>query len=213
EIDSILCKSFHSYQKYGSFNPERKNTFSHRFETIKKRLFRMGYVVEDSGVEGSPIKLTNKGEFCSRIYSSEILTGEIFATEFKDNLSKYEIFLVLACICYEARERTKFFKKFVGKEVFSLRKKISNDAYLKRQKKFDSLNEVTAMIGPCFKGEDIFAVIENTSLLEGDVIRFFRQILDRINQILKATDDNDLMDKLESIKSMILGFMKDIDAL
>ena len=213
EIDAILCKSFHSYQKYGSYNPDKKNTFSHRFETIKGRLIKMGYAVEDSGIEGSPIKLTHKGEFAANIYSNEILTGELFATDFKDNLSKYEIMLLLACICYEPRERTKFFRQFVGKEANTLKSKILANSYLKRQKNFLSINELTAMVGPCYNGEDIFSIIENTNLLEGDVIRFFRQIIDRINQILKATEDGELVVKLEDIKRMILDSMKDIDAI
>jgi superfamily II RNA helicase len=213
EIEAILCKSFHSYQKYGSFNPKKKNMFSHRFESIKKKLLKMNYLFIDEGIEGSPVGLTNKGEFSSQIYADELLVGEIFATEFKDDLTTYEIFLLLACICYEPKERTKFFKKFVNIEVKRLESKIGHHKFLKRKKNFKSLKKITALIWPCYKGKDIFDIIDNTNLLEGDVIRFFRQILDRIGQILKATDDNKLIEKLDAIRLKIIKALKDIDVV
>ncbi|MCH8329023.1 MAG: hypothetical protein IIB81_01375 [Nanoarchaeota archaeon] len=55
--------------------------------------------------------------------------------------------------------------------------------------------------------------MENTNLLEGDLIRFFRQILDRINQIRKATKDERLKQMLRSCQDLILNCLRDIDTV
>jgi len=90
---------------------------------------------------------------------------------------------------------------------------ILEDGYMKRQKKFWPLKDITSLVWPIYLGKDIFDVLENTNLLEGDVIRFFRQILDRIGQILKATHDAELTQMLENIKNKIIVSLKEIDAI
>ena len=213
EIDEILCKNFHSYQKYGSFNPHKKNIFSHRFESMRRKLFKLGYVCRDDGIEGMPFKLTEKGEFSANIYADEIIFGEIFATDFWKQLNEYQTMLLLAGVCYEARETTKFFKKFPSKDLRGLNGFIENDLQLRKEKRFNDLRDITAIIWPCYDGQDIFDIIENTNLLEGDIIRFLRQILDRIGQIFKATRNEELVQNLEGIKGKIIECLKDLDVL
>ena len=213
EIDKILCKNFHSYQKYGSFDPTKKNIFSHKFETMRKKLLKMGYICIDEGIEGTPFKLTDKGEFSANIYADEIILGEIFATDFWKQLNEYQTMLILAGVCYESRETTKFFKRFPSKELNRLFECINSDHYLRKERRFNDLKDVTAIIWPCYSGQDIFDILDNTNLLEGDIIRFLRQILDRIGQIFKATPDAELVQNLEGIKGKIIECLKDLDVL
>src|SRR3989338_1122826 len=103
EIDDILCKSFHSFQKYGKDFMRRENFVGHNaFDNYKKKLEKMGYI--------SNSRLTEKGKFASKIYSDEITLGEIFATDFYKKLNEYQMLIIVACICYEARERTEHTK-------------------------------------------------------------------------------------------------------
>ncbi|MCP3682853.1 MAG: DEAD/DEAH box helicase [bacterium] len=206
EIDSILCKSFFTYQKYGkAFDKQKKLGIFNTFDRIKHRLEKMKYVEND--------KLTDKGEFSSRIYSDEILTGEIFATDFYTRLDEYQMLMIIACLCYEPRERTEFYKTYPRKITGQLKGRIKKDRNLYRDKRFHQMDNLTALIYPCYDGKSIFDLLENTNLLEGDLIRFFRQMLDRIGQIRKATPDSRLRDRLTSCQDLISNCMKDIDAV
>jgi len=55
--------------------------------------------------------------------------------------------------------------------------------------------------------------MKNTNFLEGDIIRFFRQMLDRITQIKHATDDDRLRQMTKSCQEIIISSLADIDAI
>ncbi len=196
EIDEILSKSFHSFQKYGKNFMKIENAVSHSaFYNYKKKLEKMGYI------RGS--RLTEKGEFSSKIYSDEILTGEIFATEFYKKLNEYQMLLIVACISYEARERTEFYKDYPSKMANELKKMTWGDDFLRREKKFNEIDGLASLIHPCYYGSSLFKILENTNLLEGDVIRFFRQVMDRLGQIKSATEDKSLRDMLSNCQKLV----------
>ena len=206
EIDKILCKNFHSFQKYGpKLYTKKKGVVYRNFNNIIKKLCKMGYI-EDN-------KITEKGEFSSRIYADEILSGEIFATGFHNTLDDFQTLMILACLCYEPRPRTELYQKYPSSSLNNLRKKLRSNFYLSNEQKFRSLKDLTALIQPCYDGESIFEIIKNTNLLEGDVIRFFRQILDRIGQISSATTDKKLIHTLGKCQYIIDKSMKDIDVI
>jgi superfamily II RNA helicase len=66
------------------------------------------------------------------------------------------------------------------------------------------------MIDPCFKGGDFFDIVDITTLLEGDILRLFGQILDRLRQIRRASMDDDLAQKLDHIADKIRVFLSDV---
>ncbi len=196
EIEKILRLSFFSYQKFGERYKEIPTRFLlARYYSIVQRLKKFGYV------EGN--QLTWKGKFSSRIYADEITIGEIFATEIAAQLDEYQILLVLASLVYEPRERTVFRQEFESEQLRKLKAVLHRSDYLHRERKFLQLDKITALIHPIYHGKDFFHLLELTSLLEGDLIRFMAQILDRIGQIRKASDDEDLRHKLENCKSVI----------
>ncbi|MBI5389919.1 DEAD/DEAH box helicase [Candidatus Woesearchaeota archaeon] len=207
EIDEILCKSFHSYQQYGKKFETIRNYRSHNmFDNIKKKVIeKMGYV------QGA--QLTEKGEFASKIYADEILTTEIFATDFYKTLNEYTMLMLIAAICYEARDTTKFFHNFPSKDVDHLKVKVKSHPYLKHEQRFEYFNDLTALVHPCYYGESFFKIIENTNLLEGDLVRFFRQLIDRIKQVQAASRDERLRDLLDAVVEKIDFCLKDIDVM
>ncbi len=205
EINIILSQNFHTYQKYGNKFLTKKSVFYHRFNNIKKNLQNLNYLNKEI--------LTYKGNFSSMIYADEILFGEIFATDFYKQLNEFQILMIVACICYEARERTEFYQRYLSEHTKSLRKLIRNNDFLFKVKKFNELNKLTALIDPIYHGKTIFDIFDNTNLLEGDVIRFFRQILDRMGQIKKATKDDVLRDMISRCQDIVSDSMKDIDVI
>ncbi len=206
EINQILKDNFFTFQKYGKgYAKIKRNVFAYRFEKIKKRLTKLNYIKND--------KLTAKGEFSSKIYSDEILIGEIFATDFYLNLDEYQILMILAGICYESREKTEFYKEYPSDFLNQLKNKLRGNRYTNKESRFNHLNALISLIHPCYYDKSIFDIMENTNLLEGDLIRFFRQILDRINQIKKATEDERLRQMLMSCRDMILNCLRNIDSV
>ncbi|MBW6451962.1 MAG: DEAD/DEAH box helicase [DPANN group archaeon] len=206
EIDNILCKNFNTYQKYGDrFDKEKTAVVYRNFNNIYKKLESLNYI-EDG-------KLTPKGYFSTRIYSEEIATGEIFGTDFYKQLDHYEILLIIACLSYEPKPKNEFYMRYNNKSMKVLVSKINSDNYLRNLKHFTYIKDITALVYPCYDSSSIFDIIKNTNLLEGDVIRFFRQIVDRLGQIRNATDDDKLISMLDDCEHMIDHSMGDIDVI
>ena len=196
EIERILRLSFFSYQKFGEeYENVPTTTLLARYSSILKKLEKYGYVEEG--------KLTAKGVFSSRVYADEITMGEIFATNVADQLDEYQVLLVLASIVYEPREMNKFKQQFKTEQLRKLKTVLYNNEYLSREKKFLTLDVMTTLIHPVYHGKTFFEVMELTNLLEGDLIRFFSQLLDRMGQIKKAAQDTRLVNKIENCKSII----------
>ncbi|MFH1409597.1 MAG: DEAD/DEAH box helicase [Nanoarchaeota archaeon] len=205
EIDTILTHNFFTYQKFGNRFDKQKNVFGYSFDRIKKRLINLGYIKEG--------KLTAKGQFTAGIYADEILLGEIFATPFHQELNEYQILLLLACLCYEPRERDNLGKPQYTKDIRDLKRRIQGSQTLAREKKFAQLVPMTAFIHPCYHGKTIFDIVKGTDLLEGDLLRFFSQMLDRMNQVRKATTDRRLEQTMRSCKDIVLSCLNHIDVL
>ncbi|RME53710.1 DEAD/DEAH box helicase [Candidatus Woesearchaeota archaeon] len=206
EIEDILRKNFYTYQKYRSrIYDVPTHDILRRFNTIKKKLTILHFL-EDG-------KLTEKGEFASRIYSDEIPTTELFATDFFKTCTEYQVLLLLAALAYESRERTEFYHAYPSKAVKQLMHRISRHPTLKKEKRFKAIPDLTALIKPCMDGESIFAILKNANLLEGDIIRIFKQMLDRIGQIKNATREPDLLTLMEQCQHRINYTLQDIDLI
>ncbi|MFC1732512.1 DEAD/DEAH box helicase [candidate division KSB1 bacterium] len=197
KIEKILEMSFYTYQQ------DHKTEIKNSFNKTSKKLTKLGYIKEG--------KLTEKGKFSSKIYSDEIMIGELFATDFYSKLDGYQLMLIMASLCYEPRKKTKFYKTYPSKSLNELKSKIPSDLGMK--KRFNHLDSITALIHPCYHGKDIFEILDNTNLLEGDIIRFFRQMIDRFSQIRNATDDIKLKDMVKSCQDLIIHSLADIDII
>jgi superfamily II RNA helicase len=196
EIEKILRMSFYSYQKYGTkYDQIPAKTLMSRYNSILKKLNKYEYIVDG--------KLTDKGIFSSKIYADEITMGEIFATDLFKELDEYQLLLVFACLAYEFRETHEFKKVFRNEQLKDLRTKLHSNDYVKQEKKFLQLERMTTLINPTYYGKSFFDVLELTNLLEGDLIRIYAQILDRIGQVRKANLYSELNSKLENCRGIV----------
>ena len=84
-----------------------------------------------------------------------------------------------------------------------LKKILHTNLYLSRERKFLSLDLMTTLINPIYHGKSFFDLLDLTNLLEGDLIRIFAQILDRIGQIRKATTDHRILSKIDNCKGVV----------
>lgn len=203
EIDEILSKNFDSYQKYGADLHKRKNYKSHNsYENLKKQLEKNGYV--KSGM------LTGKGEFASRIYSDEIITTEIFGTGIIRELNQYQALLLLACICHE-KEKTEFHRQYQSKDLERVKRLVLSHNELRQDKRFREMGNMTSIMHPCYHGKSIFEIIPNTSMPEGDLIRFLKQVIDRTNQIRHAAPGSSLAGFMDGCRQIVVKCIQDVD--
>ncbi|MDP3734019.1 MAG: DEAD/DEAH box helicase [Nanoarchaeota archaeon] len=196
EIEQILRLSFFSYQKFGKdYAKIPTNVLLARYSSIIRKLTKYDYV------QGNTV--TAKGVFSSKIFADEISIGEIFATDFVHQLDEYQILLLLAALIYEKREMNKFTQEHKNDQLNKLKALLSRNDYLSKEKKFLALPEMTTLMFPIYHGKSFFDLLSSTTLLEGDLIRFFLQIKDRIGQIKKATVDYKVTQKMINCQGII----------
>jgi superfamily II RNA helicase len=205
EIEKILKMSFYSYQRA----KDRRNkgpVIARNYDNIVNKLMKRGFL-DKTG------ELTEKGDFSANIYADEILTGEIFASKFHRGLGDYQLMLLIGGLSYEHKPKNEFYKKFPSGDVKNLLKQLKGNEKLRRYRRFEHVKDLTALLHPCFYGADLFGAFKNTNLLEGDVIRFYRQMLDRIGQIKNATPDYMLKERLDGVQEKIQNFIQAVDVL
>mgnify|MGYP001617921049 CR=1 FL=1 len=192
-IEIILRSSFEFYQKYGAkaFH-EKKNPYKDLFEKKRKNLEKLGFV--------QGYTLTKKGLFAAQIFFEELLITEIFFENFYKDLNDFQTLVLLAILLYEPRRSDKFEK---GNEDVNdldiIYHKIKNHHILYKKIHLDRVEKLAPLLSAWFKTANLPKLLEMTNLLEGDIIRFFRQIIDMSTQIKGATEDQELRDRMDNV--------------
>ncbi len=202
EIDRILTQSLYAFQNKEQGIRQIKATYA----KLLKRLKSTGYLSQEG-------KVTWKGRFAASIFCDEVQISEVFSTDYYKNFSDYQILLYITCLVYEHRDKTRFYKRYPSKEMTDLKKKLKNHPILKADTRWRQMSKISAFVYPIMHGGDFFDILDLTNLLEGDIIRIYSQVLDRISQILKATDEPDLMMKMKRCRKIVEDCMKDISRI
>ncbi len=196
EIEHILRLSFFSYQKFAEqFATVPSRVILSRYDNLVRKLRKQEFIVES--------QLTDKGRFSAKVFADEITLGEIFATSVHETLDEYQILLLIAALVYEPRARTIFKGQQRNAQFDSLMSILHANEHLSREKKFLNLLNMTVFILPVYKGKSFFEVLQGTNLLEGDMIRFYAQVVDRLGQIKKASTDYQLLNKIGNCQGII----------
>ncbi len=196
QIERILRMSFYSYQQFGeNYAKVPTKVLLYRYNSIVKMLVKYGYVENET--------LTVKGHFASKIFADEITIGEIFATDFIEKLDEYQVLLLVCALAYESRIGHEFKQVFKDEKFRELVQLIRGNAYLSKEKKFEDLQFLTTFIHPIYHGKSFFDVLKLCNLLEGDLIRLYSQVNDRLGQIRKASTDYKVLNKVENCRRII----------
>ena len=196
DIELILRMSFYSYQQFGeNYAKVPTKVLLYRYNNLIKLLTKYGYIEKGA--------LTVKGHFSSQVFADEITMGEIFATDIIDKLDEYQILLLLCALAYESRLGHEFKQIFKDEKLRDLFNILRDSPYLSREKKFENLLITTTLVYPIYHGKNFFEVLKLSNLLEGDLIRLYAQMLDRIGQIRKASTDFRVLNKMNSCKEII----------
>lgn len=142
-------------------------------------------------------ELTQKGWFAKHIYSHEIEISEIFTTKIFDTLTTKEIVLLIAGIIYEPRRSDKFYGK--AKPIIKeLLPKINKNSYISRKLNPLNLKKLCLIIDMWIDECEFADLIPLSNLLEGDIIRLFRQIIDYLRQIRKGFNEESKRKRIET---------------
>jgi len=195
ERQVILESSFYSYQMEGR---TQAGKILASFNKRKKRLVKEGYIVESQGEE----ELTEKGMFGMRIYTEELIVSELFCTELTKKFNELEIVILVGAIVYEERKNVKFRgkDKSVSKEIH---KKINKNQKIYRYFKEKPFHFMEKFLKSWYEGCEFLELLDYTTMPEGDIVRYIRQILDLLQQIEHATLNDELKEKIRSIENKL----------
>jgi len=197
EIQEILKQNFYTFQElHGVQNSDKVlSSINARYNNLVKQLTNLGYVKDNS--------LTELGQFTTHIFADEIELSQIFGGKFDFELDSYHAALLIGAIVYEEKREVKYFKKFPSKKLEELRSVLKSHPVLRKNKWSKDLEKLTAILYPCYQQKTFIEILKNTNMLEGDLVRLLMQILDRLEQISRATHDEKIKDIVVSAKDMI----------
>ncbi|MDG6217884.1 MAG: DEAD/DEAH box helicase [Candidatus Thermoplasmatota archaeon] len=194
EIELILKKNFYVYHR--KHQQHRQVRMKTSFTKKRKRLITMGYLTADG-------EILEKGVFASSIYYHELLISELFATGFFMGFSDLELLQIIAGIVYEPKANDYFSFKGIHKTYKILTQKLSANQYVFTHLNKLSLKRMMAIVETWAQGGSFTMILELTNYQEGDVVRLFRRMIDMIQQIMNATQDNKLRDRLSECRKII----------
>jgi len=194
EINVLLRKNFYVFQqKYEKKRTVRmKTSFTNKCNQLKM----MKYVTWQN-------QLTSKGIFTKHIYFNEIIIGELFATDLYKKLTNIELVQIIAGIIYERRPNDHFSFKGTQHDYDVLMEKIKQNPHFFKKLHKISLKRMMALTNSWAKGEQFESLLTLTTYREGDIVRLFRRIIDMLQQIQRATEDEELQDRLMSCRELI----------
>ncbi|TAL58250.1 MAG: DEAD/DEAH box helicase [Nanoarchaeota archaeon] len=195
EIGQILTMSFFAFQEGGAISAIKA-----RYDNLVKTLTGLGYVKNG--------QLTELGFFASKIFSNEIEISQIFAGQF--DLIEYEILLVLCALVYEERKDIEFRNVQYSKIVDKLVKSFRSHKVLRQGKWYKNIKNLTSIVYPIVQGKKFIDILDNTSMPEGDLIRLYMQILDKLEQVDRASQDQSVTSKIRNCKQLLRSSLQGI---
>lgn len=184
EIEVILEKSFDSFIKKNS--GQRVNVWASWNNRIRV-LQKLGHLQND--------RLTPKGRFTTKIFTEELITAEVFGDTKWKKWSPLEMACLAAAITYEPRH-FRAHKPKRGQTFYRLMSGLEGNSFLMRNMSIFGLAARIPLVEAWARGDSFAQLVLDYDLPEGDIIRIFRQTIDVLEQVRRATDQETLKDKL-----------------
>ena len=195
EIKQILTMSFFAFQEGHAINMIKA-----RYASIVKTLNDLGYIING--------QLTELGQFTTKIFSNEIEVSQLFTGQF--DFDEYETLLVLCAIVYEERKDVEFFQTYPTKQVDKLIQAIRRHKGLSKGSWYRNIKRLSAVIKPVMEQKKFIEILQNTNMPEGDLIRLYMQVLDKLEQIDRASQDGSLIRKVRNCKELLRSSLEGI---
>jgi len=141
-------------------------------------------------------RLTAKGRFTTCIFTEELVTAELFHDDKWRNWSAIDLACLGAAITYEAKRSRRRMRQVKEQRFFRILSHISNNNYLARNLSRNGLAQRTPIIEKWAHGCTFKELVNEFDMAEGDLIRMFRQAIDVLEQVKRATNKEDFKQKL-----------------
>jgi len=130
-----------------------------------------------------------------------LVVSEIFTQENILDYSALELLSILSMIIYEPGKNDRFkYKKEAIKEGYSILDRFHPDSFVHGYFYNKNAFKLYPFAKSWFEGEVSFVeLMKHTNMAEGGVIRIFRMTIDLIFQIINATSDQELIERLKYI--------------
>jgi len=185
EIQKILERSFDSFRKRRS--GKRVNVWTSWYNRIRT-LEKLGHIKNN--------QLTAKGRFTTRIFTEELVTAELFHDDKWRKWDTVDLACLGAAITYEIRHSRKRNRPVKEQRFFRLSSSLSGNEYLGRNLSRNGLAQRIPLIETWARGCTFKELVEDFDMAEGDLIRIFRQAIDVLEQVKRATDNEEFKSKL-----------------
>jgi superfamily II RNA helicase len=106
--------------------------------------------------------------------------GELVYSEILTKLSPLNISILMAALTYEPRRGDEFEEKY---PVDAIVNELEKNEFLSKHIKPQILMRVASITHAWFEGASFDQVLVMSNMSEGDIIRFFRQVIDLLRQI------------------------------
>ena len=185
-LPTIYNRSLHHFQSAKKHRHKGYEAIERKLELLKQ----MGYIQEG--------ELTSKGEFASWMYGYELLLAEMHQEEFFDRLSDIEIVVILTALVYEPRkgeERThldkgiKRLQRICEGYLDRIHRAESHYKILPRTKAF--FFHLAPAITAWSQGAEFDKVLRLCYSDEGEIVRYFRMVLQLLRQLQRAPSVSD----------------------
>jgi superfamily II RNA helicase len=188
QIEGLLKQNFGYFIK--KTENDKQVRIMRSYNNVYRKLKKLNFIDEEDN-------LTGKGKFASHIYADEILITELLFSGAFNNLSEVEINVLIGTIVYEPRRSDKFKSRKNYKPV----KVDMSNKIIQKELNIEDMKNIDWIVRLWSSGADLDSIMEKTSWEEGDIIRFFRQIIDRLGQVRQA--ESVLTDKLSDCIKLI----------
>ncbi|MFW6378707.1 MAG: DEAD/DEAH box helicase [Nanoarchaeota archaeon] len=142
--------------------------------------------------------LTEKGEFARHIYFNEVALTELFFRDDLDEVSDLDLLIILATITYEPRRNDYFMIKGSEKTYNRILKRFDKTPVFQDVNKI-SLKRMINFVSAWATGAEFVELLKYSNLQEGDVIRFFRRLIDVLTQLKRATDNEKIKGRIDTL--------------
>lgn len=193
EREKILKMNFDYFLKQHNEKQVRiKASYNNRLKKLKS----MNYLSSDD-------KLTEKGFFACKIYNDELLISEIFNSNIHEELSDKQLLILLAGIEYEEKRKDYFSIKGTDAAYGQLIKTLNKNKYVIKNVNQKNLKRMIAIVSTWYDQGSFQEVMKLTNLMEGDIIRLFRRIIDMLRQVNGASSDRQVQYRMEELMHKI----------
>jgi len=182
----IYPRSLHFYQEKKISRSKAVRLLQRKMKVLKD----MKYIQDG--------ELTEKGLFASRVYGYELILSELFSWGIFDKLSLMELGVLCIAVVYEPRKgaqkpklrgQTKVLERITS-DAIKMIHKVEKRADIKPLSKMCCFHLAEAMEG-WIKGESFDRILQYSDADEGEVVRYFRMVL----QVLRELQETPLPDQ------------------